>query len=360
MEVSAPGNAETVEQKPSIGEETRRLIGTLFTTTSDDEHSHLSDADAPSKPQSPRRRSSMSLWERLFVTARTVTMEPKYHVHPCIAEFYCTISSPFFGLAALLWVFPPPGISPHETIRSIFPTTQWFQEFWELWGWHADTHVPPSLLISPWSFVAPLVQFFTGTTTFTDVDEVNALPLPPLSHFCIAFSLLTACASTLYHQCLYRLYSTLDCAVATIMCYLVAVQIWSPFLREYYHLWQYDVVVKHYAHVAVDFDVVLFLATLFLVFIPLTGMFITYWERHTASLTVKTMAAVFPVIAWGLAKSHSWGAIVSGLTGVGCFVLDRKRLLPVHTLWHFFGGLFVWWSIWRSIEVEERVRRLYG
>ncbi|KAJ3001658.1 hypothetical protein HKX48_002766 [Thoreauomyces humboldtii] len=47
------------------------------------------------------------LLERLFNKATVTTMEDKYTVSRFIAEFYCTLTSPFFALPLLIYLFLP-------------------------------------------------------------------------------------------------------------------------------------------------------------------------------------------------------------------------------------------------------------
>ncbi|KAI8593725.1 hypothetical protein BDZ88DRAFT_403552 [Geranomyces variabilis] len=56
--------------------------------------------------------AAITLYERLFSTAAVTTMEAKYTTSSFIAEFWCTLTSPFFALPLLIYFFIPPSAVP--------------------------------------------------------------------------------------------------------------------------------------------------------------------------------------------------------------------------------------------------------
>lgn len=284
---------------------------------------------------------NLSLSERLLAIPKTLTMEPKYHVHSRIAEFFCAITSPFMALPLVLWFIPPPDISRKDILVSVYPQTLWFQEL--------------SLMMGIDDYTEHILEVFG----YELPPHARNLSLPLVTHLCLAFTIAAATASTIYHATLYRIFSTIDCACATIMCYLTTVQIWSPFLREWYYENELDK-MSPFVEWDLDFDDVLFLFVIGFVMLPLMSLFGYFWERGSAKITIYTMTLTFPFLWAGCSKSESYPALACGVIGLLCFAADRKKILPIHPFWHIFSGLFGWWAIWRSIEIEARVRAIYG
>ncbi|KAJ3183054.1 hypothetical protein HDU87_007476 [Geranomyces variabilis] len=56
--------------------------------------------------------AAVTLYERLFSTASVTTMEAKYTTSSFIAEFWCTLTSPFFALPLLIYFFVPASAVP--------------------------------------------------------------------------------------------------------------------------------------------------------------------------------------------------------------------------------------------------------
>ena len=95
----------------------------------------------------------------LFQLATVTSIEPKWRVHPHIAEFYCTVTSWAFALPLLVFIFPPPG-----------------------------------------------------GLVYSLPSGIHSIPIEaPL-----AFSALTAVFSTLYHWTLWEVFSSLDTALAVM------------------------------------------------------------------------------------------------------------------------------------------------
>ncbi|KAF9915533.1 hypothetical protein BX616_005961 [Lobosporangium transversale] len=103
-----------------------------------------------------KEATNLPLKRQLFTKATVVTLEKKYATVHWAAEFYCTISSPFFALPVLLYLDPA-------------------------FRWSAP--------------------------------DIHA------THFAIFLAVVTALTSTLYHATLYKLFSSLDACFATIMFY---------------------------------------------------------------------------------------------------------------------------------------------
>lgn len=96
--------------------------------------------------------------------AEVTTMEKRYHVHPRIAEFWCTVTSPFYAIGLLVYLLP--------------------RENWAA-QWQELRHLPA----------------YIHTANF--------------------LSVLLAIASTVYHAMLWELLGSIDCSIAIIVWFAV-------------------------------------------------------------------------------------------------------------------------------------------
>lgn len=249
-----------------------------------------------------------------------------------------------FAMCVMMWLIPPLGFSsslvPQEISRNIHDLSvgAW-QQLYDLFGLAYLQPVPSQIL-----------------------EASYTLSLTPLTNLCIILSIMTASVSTLYHFTLFKLWSSMDAGMATIFCYCLALQIWSPFIRERMisggPLGQYGNILLNI--LAPDSDAIdrILLSVGLMTVLVLSIVFTTRWDKGTAALAPKLMAIITPVIVIGLFYQHAYGVILCGALGIVCFFVDRKGCAMTHPFWHFFGGLFVWWSIWRSAEVDGLVRLL--
>jgi len=93
-----------------------------------------------------------------FDTAEITTMEPKYHIHPNIAEFWCFLTSVFYGSSLLLY---------------FIKEEDWFEE-WRT-GW------------------------------------------PPYIHFSVMMAVIVMSCSAIYHVCLLEFVGCVDCFFASFL-----------------------------------------------------------------------------------------------------------------------------------------------
>ncbi|KAI8053218.1 hypothetical protein BDF22DRAFT_683320 [Syncephalis plumigaleata] len=194
----------------------------------------------------------LSLWTRLWLPATVVTMEEKYAVCPCVAEFWCSITSIAFASPALVYLFMP-------------------------------------LQAIPWQV-----------------------------HVCCIFGVLSALASTIYHCTLFKLFSSLDAAIAcTTM-----------------HVFMLLVLSTSYSHLSWMHNYGFWLLNVVSVLVYILHR----WE-NTAKPAVQVIAISAFLFSVGLVQLGAWNALFAGWSGITCFLLDRKHVMPVHSIWHIGGGL---------------------
>ncbi|KAI9090959.1 hypothetical protein DFS34DRAFT_336470 [Phlyctochytrium arcticum] len=199
------------------------------------------------------------LLERLLSAATITSMERKYTVHKRIAEFWCTLTSPFFALPLLIYCFIP------------------------------------------------------------------ASQIPPLQHACIIGSTLAGIVSTLYHCTLYKVFSSADAAVATATFYLNAISLnrHAPASHAVWHLE----------------------GTWLVCTAGIICLFIYHWER-THHISTNLVLGCVPAAVFGFYAIESYVGLVTGVSGLLCFIVDRKGWICLHAAWHVLGGLSLLWGIW--------------
>jgi hypothetical protein len=103
-------------------------------------------------------------------------MEKRYHVHPRIAEFWCTVTSPCYALVLLVYACP---------------RERWAAE------WQQLRHMPQYI------------------------------------HTASILSVLLAVASTVYHALLWELFGSIDCSIAIIVWFAVTLSTFGvPLLQQ--------------------------------------------------------------------------------------------------------------------------------
>ena len=208
--------------------------------------------------------------------AEVTTMEQRYRVHPRIAEFWCTVTSPFYALGLLVYACP--------------------RERWAV-EWHGLQHLP----------------FYIHTA--------NAL------------SVLLAIASTLYHALLWELLGSIDCSIAIIVWFAVTLSTFGMPLAQQA-----------------------------LILVPQLVVFVFLWRRSTR-MAVIAGCVVFPLSIWSCV-SMRWQYGAATLTclslGVGCFILDRLKIAPLHPLWHILSSLSLFISLWETVEVGPVSKHFQG
>ena len=139
---------------------TREVMDEMITT--------IAEAEAKTKTK-PKPTDEWSLIQCIFGNpskcgvldnAETTTMEPKYQVHPNIAEFWCFITSFFYGSSLLLY---------------LVKEEDWFEGWREAAGW------------------------------------------PDFIHFSIAISVLVMLCSATYHCTLFEVSGCMDCFLASFI-----------------------------------------------------------------------------------------------------------------------------------------------
>lgn len=120
---------------------------------------------------------SSTVYEKLFKRARIVTCEPKHTHSPYIAEFWCTITSPFFSGPMFLYFWGPTNQDLIESLQ------------------YHSISIP---------------YYLNG------IDPMTPLELNYYTKFCMTFSVFTAILSTLYHQTLYQVFSMVDACFAAL------------------------------------------------------------------------------------------------------------------------------------------------
>ncbi|TPX61099.1 hypothetical protein PhCBS80983_g01345 [Powellomyces hirtus] len=95
---------------PKQKHHTRRRRSSLL--VSHNHHTHSHKHDSGQHTTLPRDSALccgpiVPLYERMFTAATVTTMEQKYTVTRFIAEFYCTLTSPFFALPLIIYLFVP-------------------------------------------------------------------------------------------------------------------------------------------------------------------------------------------------------------------------------------------------------------
>ncbi len=117
--------------------------------------------------------------------------------------------------------------------------------------------------------------------------------------------------------------------MATILCYLLTVQIWVPLIRYNFQSSVDSIVL----------DGIIFYGSGTLA-IFLSGLFILRWDKGTAALAPKVMAFTVPFLSIGLAWQQAYGVMVCGIIGLVCFFWDRKGFGMTHPLWVKESTLF--------------------
>ena len=157
---------------------------------------------------------------------------------------------------------------------------------------------------------------------FMDV-ELHSLTIQAI--FC---SVLAGFMSTVYHATLYKITSTLDVCCAAIANYVVCIAI----ISHKYGL--RDSLFDHASMVVVTLLIVLY----------------GYNWRGTSHVVIPTMgfAAVCQAIVLLLAGDYV--ALFVGAVAIGCYLLDKLQIAPLHPLWHIFGGIYLFLSLENTIN----------
>eukprot|EP00835_Amoeboradix_gromovi_P005588 NODE_539_length_6967_cov_0.428800.p4 type:complete len:223 gc:universal NODE_539_length_6967_cov_0.428800:4842-5510(+) len=170
-------------------------------------------------------------------------------------------------------------------------------------------------LTSP-AFALPLIFCFMNV-------ELHSLTIQA-----ILCSVIAGIMSTIYHATLYTITSTIDVCCAAIANYVVCLAI----ISHKYHL--RDSIFDH-----VSIFVILALILLY-----------GYNWRGTSHVVIPTMgfAAVCQGIVLLLAGDYL--ALLVGIIAVGCYILDKLNILPLHPLWHVMGGIYLCLSLQNTIN----------
>ncbi|KAI9595589.1 hypothetical protein BDF19DRAFT_440950 [Syncephalis fuscata] len=207
-------------------------------------------------------KEEVPLWDKLWSPATVVTMERKYAVCPCVAEFWCSITSIAFASPILIYLFVP----------------------YNLISWQI--------------------------------------------HVCCIFGILSASASTIYHWTLFKLFSSLDAAIACTTMHVFMLLV----LGECYPYQSWIRSSSFWIS-----NVVLVLAYI-----------LHRWE-NTAKPAVQVISFSATLFSWGLMQLEEWYALVFGWLGIICFLVDRKNMVAAHSIWHIGGGLSLGLAAWAVI-----------
>ncbi|KAF9978584.1 hypothetical protein BGZ73_001757 [Actinomortierella ambigua] len=218
----------------------------------------------------------LSLKEQLFTKATVVTLEPKYSTVNWAAEFYCTITSPFFAL--------------------------------------------------------PLSLYFDAGFRWSAPDA-------HLIHFTIWLSVLTAITSSTYHATLYKLFSSLDACLATIMFYLNTIHLMRSMPAPYLKMTKEAMVLPEPLADWLGWEWMPYLLSG-----VLASLFILSWQK-TAKLSMLLMIPMIPATIWGFVAHESWIGLVCGITGLAMFAADRFHYFCGHSWWHLAGGISLYCGV---------------
>ncbi|KAI9012348.1 hypothetical protein DFJ74DRAFT_683414 [Hyaloraphidium curvatum] len=257
--VAAPGNSSCCAQD---AQPAQKLVADAVPASKDCDGGHSGAADPAEQARDPK---SAQAGHPLFHPAAVTTSESKYAVHPRIAEFYCTVTSPLFALPVLLYLEGHRGLNP-------------------------------SL------------------------------------HLAVALSVATGTVSALYHATLWRLWSTLDVCMASLMLYVKTIYLLSLPPSPFRPLLSHPLVP---------------LAASLLV----AQAYLRSW-RSTHSLAVQLTALALPFYLAACVRVGSWRPAVAGAVGAVCFVADRKGWGRWHPAWHLFGGIFLWMGLREGRDYE--------
>ncbi|KAF9163819.1 hypothetical protein DFQ26_002114 [Actinomortierella ambigua] len=214
--------------------------------------------------------------EQLFTRATVVTLEPKYSTVNWAAEFYCTITSPFFAL----------------------PLSLYFDAGFR------------------WS--APDAHFI---------------------HFTIWLSVLTAITSSTYHATLFKLFSSLDACLATIMFYLNTIHLMRSMPEPYQKMTRETMVVPDPLADWLGWEWMPYVLSA-----VLASLFVLSWQK-TAKLSMLLMIPMIPATIWGFVAHESWIGLVCGVVGLTMFAADRFHFFCGHSWWHLAGGISLYCGI---------------
>lgn len=159
--------------------------------------------------------------------------------------------------------------------------------------------------------------------------KYNFSELQAIHQTFITLSVITASMSFIYHWSLLKLFSSADAGFATIMVALgtIALCTKNPSFypeQDWPLLWQGSI----YGTALV---------------------FIIFWE-NTAATSLILFALFIPVNLFCLIQLEYYYTFINGLVGISFFLFDRLGYAPTHSLWHFFGGLYLYYLCWDLIH----------
>lgn len=187
-----------------------------------------------------------------FDTAEITTMELKYRIHPKIGEFWCFITSLFYGSSLLLY---------------LVKKEDWFKE-WST-GW------------------------------------------PIYVHFSVAISVIVMICSAIYHSCLLEITGCIDCFFASFMYASATMTVFGV-------------------------DMMTQIGVLLLL-----GVIHLNTRRYITRIAIIIMTLIFPfaLLSYTRMKSYYGGTIFALISiGVVCFLMDRMKYAPLHSVWHILSG----------------------
>ncbi|KAI9297460.1 hypothetical protein K502DRAFT_323272, partial [Neoconidiobolus thromboides FSU 785] len=152
--------------------------------------------------------------------------------------------------------------------------------------------------------------------------EFESTTMDPIMTCFILLSVITAISSFTYHWTLYKLFSSADAAFATIMVVLVT----------------FALLGKNPTTYPIENSPIIWGSALAFT----TLIFIKFWE-DTATTSLIIFALVLPTNFYCMLQLGYYKALVTGIIGISCFIIDRKGVAPTHSCWHFFGGLYLYY-----------------
>lgn len=85
------------------------------------------------------------------------------------------------------------------------------------------------------------------------------------------------------------------------------------------------------------------------------SMFLAFW-RLGGRVAIGLFVAAIPFLVLTFIRLHLLLALTIGAIGCTCFVLDRKKVAPLHSIWHVTGGIAVMLAIMVSAMEESNAQ----
>lgn len=237
------------------------------------------------------RKQGDTIQGTMFTVAGVVTMETKYCVVPWVAEYWCTITSPFFALPVLIYTMHPfaelsifTNVCVACSILTAAMSTIYHATLYRIW----------SLL----DCVCATVMFYLIVLNqISTLGSKSTISIPlPFSLFALASGTTTT--------------STNEETIASNETTSITLNV--------------DALATPLPAICICLSIVIY--------------FLRHW-RATHIASIKSFVALMPLSYYAYFQCNLQQEFFVGLLGIACFLLDRFRFAKTHSLWHFFGGL---------------------